>query len=196
MFYIVGLGNPGEEYEDTRHNVGRMAVVALVKKAGLPELVKSSKYVSLVSEGKIGKEKVICLAPETFMNKSGSALKSLVTSAKKAESLIVVQDDLDMPIGKIKVLFNRGSGGHRGIESIVRAVKTEAFVRIKVGISPSTPKGKVKKPDSSKIMDFIVGKFKPAEFIAIKKTLKDVACAIEMIVTDGREAAMNVYNQS
>lgn len=195
MYIIVGLGNPGKEYEETRHNAGRMVAAAFVKKVGLPGVVVSKKYASLMSEGKVGKEKVLVLMPETFMNKSGAAVKSLVTSAKKAETLVVIQDDLDMPLGKIKILFNRGTGGHRGIESIKKAIKTEAFIRVKIGISPETPGGKLKKPDSSKIMDFIVGPFKKPELELMKKTAKRAAEAVETIVIEGKEKAQEIFNQ-
>ncbi len=199
MYYIVGLGNPGNDYADTRHNAGRIAVAAFIKKHGLPEVVSSKKYTALVSAGEIGKgssaEKVTVIMPETFMNKSGSSLKDTITSEKKAEKLIVVHDDLDMPLGKIKIVFNRGSGGHKGIESIKRAIKTEAYTRIKVGVSPTTPSGKIKKPSGDKVLDFIVGAFKKPEMEEMKKVAKEVADAITMIVTEGRAKAMEMYNQ-
>ncbi len=202
MYIVVGLGNPGEEYKNTRHNAGRIGVEQFAKKYKFPEFVKSSKYSAMISQDEIdsenaktGVEKVTLVLPETYMNKSGASVAPLVTSAKKAEKLIVVQDDLDMPIGKIKILFNRGSGGHRGIESIKKAIKTEAFARIKVGICPTTPSGKPKKPGSDKIMDFIVGEFKPAEFDEIKKISKKVAEAIYMCISEGREKAMGEFNQ-
>ena len=203
MFYVVGLGNPGEEYADTRHNVGRMVADTFIKKNVLPDPVTSKKYTALVSTGELtagnGKnkvtEKVTVLMPETFMNKSGASLKDTITSEKKAAQLIVVHDDLDMPIGKIKILFNRGSGGHRGIESIVRAIKTESFTRVKIGISPTTPSGKIKKPSGDKILDFIVGQFKKPELEAIKKVAKEAADAVTLIITEGRDKAMGEYNQ-
>lgn len=195
MYYIVGLGNPGEEYEYTRHNAGRIAVEAFIKKNKLPEAVMSKKFTGFVSQGEVNGEKVTVIMPETYMNKSGSSLKDVITSEKKAEKLIVVQDDLDMPLGKIKILFNRGSGGHKGVESIQRAIKTEAFTRIKIGISPTTPSGKIKKPGSDKIMDFIVGPFKKPELDEVKKVAKEVADALTVMVTEGRAKAMEQYNQ-
>lgn len=195
MYIVVGLGNPGKEYETTRHNAGRMAVEDFIKRVDLPDAVLSSKYAALVSEGKVGKEKVIALMPETFMNKSGASIKNLVTSEKKAETLVVVHDDLDMPLGKIKILFNRGTGGHNGVESIRKVIKTDAYIRVKIGISPSTPSGKLKKPDGKKVLDFIVGEFKKPELEIMKKTAKKVAEAIEMIVVQGKEKAQEVFNQ-
>lgn len=205
MYIIAGLGNPGEEYEETRHNAGRIAAECFAKQNEFPDFSLNKKYQSLVSSGDIsgkgGKgskkkvsEKVTVLLPETFMNKSGNAVKPLITSVKKAEHLIVIHDDLDMPIGKIKILFNRGSGGHKGIESIKRAIKTEAFTRIKIGISPETPSGKIRKPNGEKILDFIVGPFKKDELAEMKKTAKKVSEAVSMIIIEGRERAMNEFN--
>ncbi|MEI8062012.1 MAG: aminoacyl-tRNA hydrolase [bacterium] len=195
MYYIVGLGNPGEEYADTRHNAGRIAVEFFAKANSLPSFVSNKKAVGMISEGQIKKEKIMAILPDTFMNKSGASVKPFITSVKKAESLIVVHDDLDMPLGKIKLLFNRGSGGHKGVESVRKAVKTDAFIRIKMGVSPVGAKGKAKRPDADKIMDFIVGKFKKPEFDLIKKASKLVAEAIEMIILESKEKAMSEFNQ-
>lgn len=204
MYYIVGLGNPGEEYVDTRHNAGRIAVEVFARMNDLPDFVVNKKAVGEISQGEITTEKgvrpkvtekVFAILPNTFMNKSGSSVAPFITSVKKAESLIVVQDDLDMPIGKIKLLFNRGSGGHKGVESIRRAVKTDAFLRIKIGISPATAKGKARKPDSEKILDFIIAKFKKPELDEIKKVAKRASDAIRTVVLEGREKAMSEFNK-
>lgn len=195
MFYIVALGNPGEEYRDTRHNTGRIVLSNFLKAFDFPELSFDKKKQALYAEGKIKKEKVAVLFPETFMNKSGSSLSSLITSKKKAEMLVVVHDDLDLPLGKIKISFNRGTGGHKGVLSIVRALKTEGFVRIRIGISPTTPSGKLKKPHGeADVEKFILGSFKPKEIDELKKIAKRVTLALELIVTEGREVAMNTTN--
>ncbi len=198
MFYIVGIGNPGQEYEETRHNIGMMALKRFIKDNDLGEPITTKKIPALISEGSMKKgkkEKFTLIFPQTFVNKSGSAVAPLVTSAKKAEQLMVVHDDLDLPLGKIKIIFNRGSGGHKGVESIVRALKTEAFVRIRVGICPTTPTGKLKKPDHKKMLDFIVGEFKPNEMVLVKKTLKNVSEAITRILEEDLTVAMNEFNQ-
>lgn len=210
MYIIVGLGNPGEEYKNTRHNVGRMIVESFAKNAekiaekidtkkaakqtGFEEFSFNKKYNAQVSVGEVNGEKVTLILPETFMNKSGKALETLITSAKKAEKLVVVHDDLDLTIGRMKILFNRGSGGHKGIESIVRTIKTEAFTRLKVGICPTTPTGKPKKPTGEKLLDFIVGPFKPAEMDEIKVMVKQASESLYVLVNDGREKAMSGYN--
>ncbi|MCR4343040.1 MAG: aminoacyl-tRNA hydrolase [Patescibacteria group bacterium] len=195
MHYIVGLGNPGDEYKSSRHNTGRILAESFCKKEKFSEFKVDKKLKAVVSGGKMGKEKVEVILPETFMNKSGLSLKLVITSKKKAQDLIVIYDDLDLALGTFKISFNRGSGGHRGVESIVRTLKTKEFVRIRVGISPATPKGKVKKPQGEKkVVDFIIGDFKPKELEVIKKVSKNIHEALEMIVTEGYPKAMSVYN--
>lgn len=195
MHYIIGLGNPGEEYKSSRHNTGRIIAETFSKKEKFPEFKVDKKLKAIVSEGKIGKEKVEVILPETFMNKSGLSLKPIITSKKKAQDLVVIYDDLDLALGTFKISFNRGSGGHRGVESIVRTLKTKEFVRIRVGISPATPKGKVKKPIGEKmVVDFIIGNFKPKELEIIKKVSRKIHEALEMIATEGYPKAMSVYN--
>lgn len=172
---IVGLGNPGKEYDGTRHNVGRDMVAALEEK--LPEGAKVAEL-------------------NVYMNNSGGPIRKLVASKKAAERLAVVHDDLDLLLGGVKISFGSGSGGHRGVESIIKALKTKDFVRIRVGISPSTASGKVRKPDSKKIVDFVLGKFKTAELAKLKKVKKTVGEALEYLIEDGRErATMEIHSK-
>ena len=205
MRYIVGLGNPGEGYEMTRHNAGRMAVLAFVKKEGIDHPKFDKKLKALVAKGEIGgdpasvktsagKGKFQIILPETFMNKSGDSLKSLALSAKKAENLIVVHDDIDLPLGKVKISFGKNSGGHKGVESVIKAVKTINFTRVRIGISSTNTKGVVKKPSGDKFLDYIVGKFKPVEMAEMKKAAKKTAEALGVIVSDGTEKAMGEFN--
>lgn len=197
MDYIVALGNSGEEYKNTRHNVGRIVLEAFAKKNGFSDWVSDKKLKALFSQGTIGKEKVGLIEPETFMNKSGLSLQPIITSKKKAEGLIVIHDDLDLPMGKFKISFNKSSGGHRGVESIIKAIKTEAFTRIRIGISPATPSGKLKKPKGEKaVVDFILGEFKKSEMETLKKISKKVSTALEMLIMEGREKAMGEFNKN
>ena len=194
-YVIVGLGNPGEEYQNTRHNVGRMFVEKFAKQNGFSEWQKSKRTKALEAKGGVGKEKVTALIPETFMNKSGLAVFPYLKSKKDIERLIILYDDLDLPLGKFKISFGRSSGGHRGVESIIKALKTKDFARIRIGVSPSTPSGKLKKPQGEKeVIDFILGKLKPAELEVLKKESKKICEAIEMIVSEGREKAMGEFN--
>jgi PTH1 family peptidyl-tRNA hydrolase len=192
-YIVVGLGNPGEEYVETRHNMGRMVLDAFIKKNAWSEWKMDKKTNSLISDGKMGKSKVLLLKPETFMNKSGEAVKPLVKTKKAAETLVVIHDDLDLPLGKIKISFNKSSGGHKGVESIMRAIKTEAFIRLRLGISGETAGGKIKKPQGEeKVIDAILGDFKKTESDKLKKVIKKSVIALELIVKEGREKATSM----
>lgn len=193
-YIIVGLGNPEKEYENTRHNAGMIILDQFAKKNEGSDWKKDNTRDALVSKAEVGDEKVLLVKSQTFMNKSGISVKDLQGSPKKLEKLIVIQDDLDLPLGSMKIVFNRGSGGHKGIESIVRSVKSEAFVRVRVGICPTTPSGKLKKPDHTKMLDFIVGEFKKPELDIIKKVGKKVCEALEVMITESRERAMTEFN--
>lgn len=196
-YIIVGLGNPGQEYENTRHNTGRIALDVLAKKKGLDfdEWKEDKKLKSEVTKLKIGKDSVFLIKPNTFMNKSGDAVRSLIKNKKQAEALVVVHDDLDIPFGKIKISFNKSAGGHRGVVSIIKAIKTEGFIRMRIGISPVTAGGKMKKPFGEEAVEaLILGKFKPAEQDAFKKIMKRAAEGLESIVVDGRDVATMKVN--
>lgn len=211
MFYIVGLGNPGEEYENTRHNIGRMAIDIIAKYLNIEDSFKKDKVLEAEkAKGDWDGTTVMLLKPNTFMNRSGKSVAPIVAGLageailKKASKIIVIHDDLDLPIGKIRVIFDRGSGGHKGVESIKRSLKTEAFIRIKIGVVPTTPTGKLKKPKAGgsdakdskdeKILSFILGEFQKNELDILKKTLKDVRDAAGMIVKEDKVAAMNAFN--
>ena len=165
---LVGLGNPSEEYEGTRHNVGKDLVAAL--SGNLPRGVKAHDL-------------------NVYMNNSGGPIKKLISSAKAAQKLIVVHDELDLPLGKVKISFGSSAGGHNGVKSIEKALKTKDYVRVRIGISGATSSGKLKRPDPEKIVDFVLGKFRPPEKEKLKKVKKIVARAIELVVSDGVSAA-------
>ncbi|MEN9524200.1 MAG: hypothetical protein RL536_269 [Candidatus Parcubacteria bacterium] len=194
-YIIVGLGNPGEEYQNTRHNTGRMILDNVRKEYSKEEFTFNKKINALVAEGKIGKEKVTLVEPETFMNNSGKAVAQLVKSVKAAQKLIVIYDDFNLPLGRIRISFNRSSGGHNGLESIIKSVKTEAFLRVRVGAAPETAKGTAKTPHGDdKIEKFILGPYKEDEMKELKKVAKEVVEALEVIIKEGKEKAMSVFN--
>jgi len=175
MKLVVGLGNPGKEYENTRHNTGRILVGILEKK--------------------LGNSKIKFLTPDTFMNNSGKAVAPLIKSKKDLKDLVVIYDDIDLPLGKMKISFNRSSGGHNGLGSIIKALKSEEFLRIRIGISPVTPKGVVRKPKGEKaVLNFLLGEYKKPELETIKKLSKKVAEAVETIFNESKEKAMSLYN--
>ncbi|MAG12866.1 aminoacyl-tRNA hydrolase [bacterium] len=195
-YTIVGLGNPGKEYENTRHNTGWIVLEHFRKTKKFPEWKHNKKLNAETSEGKLQKEKALLVLPGTFMNKSGKAIAHLKDKSLKIKAcLIVVHDDLDLPIGTFKIAFNRGTGGHKGVDSIRRSIKTKAFIRLKVGIAPATPSGKVRKPKGEqKVSDFILGAFNPAELQKLKRILPKMTDTLEMIVAEGKEKAMNRFN--
>ena len=201
-YTFVGLGNPGKEYENTRHNTGRIVLDAVAKAFDAGEFSFDKKMNSLITKGEIGKEKATFIEPETFMNNSGKALASLVKvktdkklKMKTADNLVVIYDDFQLPIGRIKISYNRSSGGHNGLESVIKAVKTEAIIRNRVGTASPNAKGDAKVPHGDdKVMKFILGKYKDDEMKELKKVGKRVAEAVEMIVKEGREKAMSVFN--
>lgn len=173
MYITVGLGNPGDQYAHTRHNTGRMALEYLQKRT-----LRAVKFVHI----------------DTFMNKSGSGVVKVVKSKKAAEKLIVIHDDLDLPLGSLKVSYGRGSGGHKGVESIIKALKTKDFIRIRIGIGlPALPSQEQagKKKDVEK---HILGEFKKPEMEILKKVFKRASDAVEMIATEGLSRAMTEFN--
>ncbi len=201
QYVIVGLGNPGEEYANTRHNVGRMVLEVFRKKNDFPEWMLDKSVKALVSKGAFGKDKIILVEPDNFMNVSGKSVAPFVNNAKEADlsaqagRTIVVYDDVDLPLGTMKISFNRSSGGHKGVESIIKALKTREFARLRMGICPMTPGGKPKKPKGEEaIIEFIVGPFKKAEQEVMSKAVKQGADALALILTEGREKATGEVN--
>ncbi|MDD5152659.1 MAG: aminoacyl-tRNA hydrolase [Candidatus Pacebacteria bacterium] len=197
QYVIVGLGNPGEEYEGTRHNTGRRVLEQFRKKYDFPEWEKDKNLKALLSKGTFGKEKkkVVLVEPDNYMNLSGKSISSLIKNSKDAERTVVVYDDLDLPLGTMRISFNRSSGGHKGLESVIKALKTTAFARLRIGISPTTASGKLKKPKGEDAtIDFIIGKYKKAEIPAIDKTAKKAAEALGLILEIGREQATGQVN--
>lgn len=195
-YIIVGLGNPGEKYSKTRHNTGRLMLEQVAKKFAFPPFTEKSSTKALVSASQIGENKVTLIEPNNFMNNSGASLTPFVTSVKKAHSVIVIYDDLDLPMGKIKISYARSAGGHRGLDSVIKALKTAEFIRIRIGISPETAQGKLKKPQGEKAVEaHILGEFKKPEFEIIKKTAHKVVEAVSVVLEQGYQKAMEEYNK-
>ena len=192
--FIIGLGNPGEKYKNNRHNAGRLVLQFIADRQGI-EWKENKKLHALETNAKFDKSKAVFILPEGMMNNSSKSVASLIKSKKDLMGLVVLHDDLDLPLGSIKISFARGSGGHRGVESIMRALKTREFARVRLGISPATPSGKLKKPQGEKaVIDFILSNFKPAELTMLKKVSKTVEKALGTFAALGRERAMNLFN--
>ncbi|HTE48859.1 MAG TPA: aminoacyl-tRNA hydrolase [Candidatus Paceibacterota bacterium] len=180
MKIVVGLGNPTDEYQNTRHNTGRI-MASLVQK-------------------KMGQNKVKFVMPDTFMNNSGKAVAPLIKRKNDLKDLVVIYDDIDLPLGKIKISFNRSSGGHNGLNSVIKALKSEEFLRIRIGISPSKKSAQgglavARKPKGEKaVLNFLLGEYKKSELEEIKKLSKKVSEAVETIFSEGKDKAMSLYN--
>lgn len=191
--YIVGLGNPGKEYAHTRHNAGRLVLEMI---AGTSTDFRNDKKSNADIGGVLlGDTKTTFILPNTFMNNSGQSVAPFVKSAKDLSKLVVVYDELDLPIGKIKISFNRSSGGHNGLSSIIKVVKSEEFVRVRIGVSPSTPTGKLKKVTGTGTgQAFLMKEFTPKQMDALKKVSKTVKEALDVLVTEGKDKAMTEFN--
>lgn len=186
MYLFVGLGNPGDEYTKTRHNIGRETLIAAQKKFGLPSFAGNQKFSALASEGKIGKERLAFLLPETFVNKSGGAVVPAIRHYNvKPKTLVLVHDDVDILLGATKLSFGRNSGGHKGVESVMRAVKTKNFWRMRIGVQK-----KRRVPGENLVLQ----KFRGEEEALAKKIIRKNLEAMRVIATAGPEHAMNAYN--
>lgn len=187
LFAIVGLGNPGAKYDNTRHNVGFDAIDLLSTRFGIK--VSKVKHKALVGEGRIKDMKVVLVKPQTYMNLSGESVRELVEWFKvPMERLIVIYDDVDLPAGKIRIRPGGSSGTHNGMKSVIYQLQQDSFPRIRIGID--------KAPEGWELADFVLSKFNTDDRILINESIKKAADAAEIIVTQGVLAAMNLYNQS
>jgi PTH1 family peptidyl-tRNA hydrolase len=204
-YIIAGLGNPGEEYAGTRHNTGRIMIEHFRETFDLPEWKEDKKLKVLVSKGsldvtrdkKVEKIGVVLLEPNNFMNNSGKQIASFVKSKKSAEKTIVIYDDIDLPLGVLRISYNRGTGGHNGLGSVAKAIKTKEFIRLRVGVSKMNAKGVAKKPAGEEaVLKFLLGNFKKDEMEEIKKIAKRASEALRLIITEGYEKAMGEVNRT
>lgn len=185
MFAIIGLGNPGDKYVGTRHNAGYMAVDVLAKKFDIS--VDRMRHRALIGEGMIEGEKVILAKPQTFMNLSGEAVLAIKDFYKLENShIIVIYDDIDIDIGKIRVRRSGSAGSHNGMKSIIGMLKQQDFPRVRVGIG--TP------PEYMDLVRYVMSKFQDNELEDIMEAVNRAAYAAELIVTRGISYAMNVCN--
>jgi len=189
MLLIVGLGNPGKKYTDTRHNIGFKAVDRFQKENNFPAFSLAKKQNALISEGRFFRKKIILAKPQTLMNSSGTAAKKLIKDYKlKPEDLVIIHDDIDLLLGRIKIIKNRGAAGHKGVESIIKELRTRDFARVRIGIQPKS--GKPKNPER-----FVLQIFTKKEKEIIETTLTKACKALTMIIEEGIEKAMNEFNK-
>lgn len=183
MWLVVGLGNPGQAYSKTRHNIG-FAVIDRIAEEYSFELKQKENYI--IGKGSIEGNKVILLEPLTFMNRSGLAVRDMIKrNGIQPSELIVVHDDIDMETGKLKIRKDGSSGGHKGVESIIQEIGTREFIRLKIGIG---------RGEGVPVEDYVLGKFKKAELPMAKEAVSRAADAVASILKNGAEKAMNSFN--
>jgi PTH1 family peptidyl-tRNA hydrolase len=186
MIIIIGLGNPGEQYKSTRHNVGFMALDKFAEKNNFPEFKLQKKADALTSEKIIGNEAVILAKPQTFMNDSGKTARELLKNSQfSTGNIVIVHDDIDLPVGKIKIIQERGSAGHKGVESIINAVGNDGLVRFRIGISPQ---------DDVEAMKIVLKSFSKNEKKLIDQAIEKTCQAIDLFIKEGLDKAMNEHN--
>jgi peptidyl-tRNA hydrolase, PTH1 family len=184
---IVGLGNPGPEYEFTPHNAGFLAIEILADQLNVE--VRNRQCKALTASAQIGQKQVVLAKPETYMNLSGLAVRDLLEKLeiKPETDLIVIQDELDFPLGMLRVQRARSSAGHNGIESIIDSLGTNDFLRIRIGVAPEH------KPRDGK--EYLLSPMRKSQLKTLEPVLVDAAEAAKMIVTDGPAAAMQRFNR-
>ena len=184
MFIVVGLGNPGRKYAKTRHNMGFIAADELAQKLGIK--INKIKNKSLVGEGYLADQKVLLVKPQTYMNLSGEAVREIMNYYRaEPEKIILIYDDVDIETGRIRIRKKGGAGTHNGMKSVVAAMGTEEFPRIRIGIG-----GDIK----MHLMDFVTGGMNKKEKEILKEAVRTAAEAAECIIEKGIDAAMNRYN--
>lgn len=194
MKYIIGLGNPGEEYVLTRHNAGAIILEKISTIIGGSHFSYDKYLNARIAQGMIAQEDVRLVFPQTFMNKSGESMGQILKDST-ADDVVVMYDDLDLPFGSIRLSFNRGSGGHKGVDSIAHALKTRAFLRIRIGISPVSIFGNMKKPRGADRVDaYVLGNFKKSELKELDHIAETVISALRVYIENGREKAMTLFN--
>jgi len=184
---IVGLGNPGEEYERTPHNMGFLVVDRIASEHRVE--IRNRQCRALTARIQVGDEPVLLAKPETYMNLSGLSVRELVAEyeAKPEADLIVIQDELDFPLGTLRIHTRRSSSGHNGIESIIGALGTQDFLRIRIGVAPER-----------KVEDgqgYLLSPFRKADLPVVDEMIDTAAEAVKAILTEGSAAAMNRFNR-
>lgn len=187
MYIIVGLGNPKKEYDNTRHNIGFDVIDALAdaNRIGVTE----KKHKALIGKGMIAGQKVVLAKPQTFMNLSGESVRELTDYYKIDETmeLIVISDDISLDVGQLRIRKKGSAGGHNGLKNIILHLGHDGFQRIKMGVG--------EKPKNYDLADYVLGHFSKEERQIMDDSVKDACKAIEMMINDDTDGAMNLYNK-
>lgn len=187
MHIIVGLGNPGRDYENTRHNIGFDVIDRLADQENIGVLEK--KHKAIIGKGVIAGEKCILAKPQTFMNLSGESVRALLDYYKVDETseLIVISDDISLDVGQIRIRKKGSAGGHNGLKNIIAHLGHDTFLRVKMGVG--------EKPRGWDLADYVLGHFTPGEREIMEEAAERAADAIRMMITTDADAAMNEYNR-
>ena len=187
MYIIVGLGNPKKEYDNTRHNIGFDVIDALADINGIG--VSEKKHKALIGKGLIAGQKVVLAKPQTFMNLSGESVRELIDYYKIDESseLIVISDDISLDVGQLRIRKKGSAGGHNGLKNIILHLGHDGFQRIKMGVG--------EKPKNYDLADYVLGHFSKEERQIMDESVKDACKAVEMMINDDTDGAMNVFNK-
>ena len=185
MYIIAGLGNPTREYEKTRHNVGFEVIDVLADMLGTT--VEEKKFKGCYGRGIIGGEKVLLLKPQTFMNLSGESIRVASDFYKvDPEHIIIIYDDISLDVGQLRIRKKGSAGGHNGIKNIIAHLGTQEFPRIKVGVGD--------KPKKMDLADYVLSRFSKEDRAAMEDAFKEAAKAVEVMITEGMDTAMNQFN--
>jgi len=194
MRLVVGLGNPGRAYADSRHNVGFRCVNYLARLYSIE--MKGRQCQSQTGEGRMAGIDMLLAKPKTYVNRSGNAVRCLMQRhGIPVNALVVICDDLDLPLGRVRIRHRGSSGGHRGMESIISALGNQDFPRIKIGIGRPMGEAGSAITEEDAIVSYVLGAFAPEEEKVIQPAIAKVAVAVECIETEGVTAAMNRFNR-
>jgi PTH1 family peptidyl-tRNA hydrolase len=189
MYIIAGLGNPGREYDNTRHNIGFATIDQIADRENISVSEIEKKHKAIIGKGYIEGQKVVLAKPQTFMNLSGESIRELVDYYKVDETceLIVISDDISLDVGHIRVRKKGSAGGHNGLKNIIAHLGHDNFIRIKVGVG--------EKPKGYDLADYVLGHFSKEEKAVMEAASDRVYDAIRTIITEDVDAAMNMYNR-
>jgi len=192
VILIVGIGNPGKEYANNRHNVGFHCINELAKRHGIS--MKKKQHLSQIGTGTICGKQVLMAKPQTYVNNSGTAVNQLLRKHRiPIENLLVICDDLDLPLGKLRIRHGGSSGGHKGLKSIIAALESQEFNRIRIGIGRPYEERQNER-DLEAVVNHVLSDFSREEKLLVNPIIKRAADAVECIFTNNLAAAMNQYN--
>lgn len=195
MNYIfLGLGNPGVEYFYTRHNAGNLVLRYIAKTRD--ESFSKDKYSnSLLAKFSLESSPIIYSLPETFMNNSGYTAEKLLAEHKESE-VVVLYDDIDIPLGEYKVSFGRSGGSHNGIKSVISSLRSQNFISIRIGVSPKDTEGKIRRPiGKGVVQDFVMSPFSKNELTLLEKVSENIQKTLPILLREGREKFLSTYKK-